>query len=372
MRILRVSYRVPPEPGGKERHVECLTRQQVRRGHHVTLAFRRGHAVPAGAEALPLRPTALSPVLALKSDVLAFAAEVAVTLRRHHPRPDLVHLHGDHVEASVLGPVCRRLGVPLVLTVHAALSRRHPRFTRAALRHVGSYIALGSATAGDLVRAGADPARVQVASSGLDLYAIARLAPRVPREPGLVVSVGSLEAMKNHALLIEAVRELRRTRPKVRLVIAGDGPDHERLRRLAGPGTGVELAGRLPREEVYPLMRRAEVFVLASRRLPGKGEGVPTAALEALALGTPVVVSSDAALDPVVTDHAAYRVFRTGSLVDLVSVLGPLLGDPRARREMGERGRAAAATLDWPAVADRMELAYDQALGTHRHGEAAR
>ncbi|MFC6086324.1 glycosyltransferase family 4 protein [Sphaerisporangium aureirubrum] len=371
MRILRVSYRVPPEPGGKERHVECLTRQQVRRGHHVTLAFRRGLAVPDGAEVLPLRPTMLSPVLARKSDVLAFAAEVAGTLRRH-PRPDLLHLHGDHVEASVLGPACRRLGVPLVLTVHAALSRRHPRFTRAALRHVGSYIALGTATAGDLMWAGADPDRIQVASSGLDLDAIARLAPYTAREPGLVVSVGSLEPMKNHALVAEAVRELRRTRPRVRLVVVGDGPDLDRLRRLAGPGTGVELAGRLSREQVYPLVRRAEAFVLASRRLPGKGEGVPTAALEALALGTPVVVSSDASLDPVVTGGAAYRVFRSGSLVDLVTVLGAVLDDPRARREMAEHGRAAAATLDWAAVAGRMEQSYDRALRTGRPREAAR
>ncbi|MEO3812791.1 glycosyltransferase family 4 protein [Sphaerisporangium sp. B11E5] len=359
MRILRVSYRVPPEPGGKERHVECLTRQQVRNGHHVTLAFRRGRVVPDGAEVLALRRTALSPVLALKSDVLAFAAEVAGAMRRR-PRPDLVHLHGDHVEASVLGPVCRRLGVPLVLTVHAALSRRHPRFTRAALRHVGSFIALGTATAGDLVRAGADPGRVQVASSGLDLPAMARLAPDGPREPGLVVSAGSLEPMKNHALLVEAVRELRRTRPHVRLVVAGDGPEHDRLRRLAGPG--VELAGRLPREELYPLVRRAEVFVLASRRLPGKGEGVPTAALEALALGTPVVVSSDATLDPVVTDRAAYRVFRSGSLAALTAELGAVLDDPATRRDLERRGRAAAATLDWPAMATRMELSYDRAL----------
>ncbi|ETK33480.1 glycosyltransferase family 4 protein [Microbispora sp. ATCC PTA-5024] len=187
MRILRVSYRVPPEPGGKERHVECLTREQLGRGHEVTLAFRKGTAVPAGADALALRPTPLSPLLAVKSDVLAFAAEVSRTLRRLR-RPDLVHLHGDHVEAAVLGPACRRLGIPLVLTVHAALSRRHTRFARRSLRGLHGYIAIGSGTARDLVRLGSDPTRIRVASSGLDLRELDRHAGPPERERGLVVA----------------------------------------------------------------------------------------------------------------------------------------------------------------------------------------
>ncbi|MGH3389964.1 MAG: glycosyltransferase family 4 protein, partial [Actinomadura sp.] len=369
VKILRVSYRVPPEPGGKERHVECLSREQARRGHEVTLAFRRGTTVPDGATVLQIRPTTLSRVLAAKSDVLAFAAETARALRAAGP-VDLVHLHGDHVEAAVLGPACRRLGIPLVLTVHAALTRRHRRFARRALRDVGAFIALGVPTAEDLAASGADPARILTMSSGLDTRRLAPYAVEAAREPGLVVTVGSLVPMKNHALLIEAVHRLRRTRPETRLVIAGDGPERARLHRLAGTDPEITFAGHLGRDDVYALVRRAEAFALASRRLPGKGEGVPTAALEALALGTPVVVSSDASLDPVVPDPATYRTFRSGSVDDLVAVLGAVLDDEAARRRMSALGRQAAAALDWTAVAGRVEDWYRVAFGPDRRGGA--
>jgi glycosyltransferase involved in cell wall biosynthesis len=361
MRIARVSYRVPPLPGGKERHVECLTREQVARGHEVTMMFRHGSVVPPGARHLPLATTALSRAMSLASDRLAFAAE-ATRAVRSLPGVDLLHLHGDHVEAMTLGPACRRLGIPLVLTVHGALSTRrpHPRLARTAFRFVDAFIALGSTTAADLADRGVDPRRISTMSSGLDLSGMPAPAP-TDREPGLLVSVGTLDPVKHHDLLIEAFHELRRTRPGLRLVIVGDGPERAALARLAAGGP-VELIGQFPRDEVYRLVSRAELFVLASRRLPGKGEGVPTAALEALALGTPVVVSSAATLDPVVPDQEAYRTFESGSVASLCEVVGTVLDDEPGRRRMSLLGARAARTLSWPMIADRVEEAYREVL----------
>lgn len=367
MHIMRVSYRVPPMRGGMERHVECLTRHQVLDGHRVTMSFRHGTAVPTGATRLPLPRTARSRTLAPVSDRLAFAAAAAAAVRdlcTGSPRRDvdLVHLHGDHIEAAWLGPMCRRVGIPLFLTVHGALSDRHQRLARHAFRYVEAFIALGSATAADLLARGVDRRRVLTMSSGLELSAMPSPADVRARERGLIVSVGSLDPVKNHGLLIEAFHELARSRPGMRLVIAGEGPERDHLSRLAARGSAVELAGPLPREEVYRLVQRAEVFVLASRRLSGKGEGVPTAALEALALGTPVVVSSEASLDPAVAVPEAYRVFPSGSKTDLVHVLRSLLDDESGRNRMSEIGACAAEELDWPRVAQRVEEWYRVAL----------
>ncbi|WP_373429248.1 glycosyltransferase family 4 protein [Streptomyces sp. V4I23] len=112
-------------PGGMERHVECLTREQLSRGHRVTLAFRHGTSVPDGAARLSLSRTALSRLLAPRSDRAAFAAEASATIRQlvggpHAHGVDLLHLHGDHVEGPVAGPLCRRLGIPLCMTFHAS------------------------------------------------------------------------------------------------------------------------------------------------------------------------------------------------------------------------------------------------------------
>lgn len=357
MRILRVGYRLPPEPGGKERHIERLTQEQLRQGHQVVVARRRGE-VPDGAETLPLRPTRASRLVSGKSDVIAFAMECARALPGAR-RIDLVHVHGDHREALALGPAVRRFGVPLVVTVHGALTTRHRHVMPWALRHVDGFIALGAQPRDGLLAAGIPARRIRTMSSGLDISRLDGFRERGPAEPGLIVSVGSLEKVKNHVLLIRAFHELRAVRPGIRLVIAGDGSERARLEQLAGAGSGVEFTGRISSDLTYSLVSRAQAFVLASSRLPTVGEGIPTAALEALALGTPVIVSSDATLDPVVADGGAYRVFRTGAMPELVTHLRSVLDDGPSRRRTAERGRLAVSGLDWPLVAARVGEWYE-------------
>ncbi|GAA3295645.1 glycosyltransferase family 4 protein [Dactylosporangium vinaceum] len=347
MRIVRVSYRVPPLPGGLERHVDMLTREQLARGHRVTLGFRHGEPIP-GADMLTLAVTPRSRALAGRSDVLAFGAEVAHTLRRPEPA-DLVHLHGDYLDAAQIGPACRRLGVPLVLTVHGALNLRHRGLARWALRHVDAFVALGARPTADLLALGVEPEAILTTSSGVDLTAIGPPAAAV--EPGLIVSVGALDPVKGHDTVIAAVDRLRATRPDAHLVIAGEGPLRDELARHSF----VTLAGTLPRHEVYALLGRAEAFVLASRRLPGKGEGIPTAALEALACGTPVVLSTEATLDPVIAP-SAYRTFPAGDAEALAAVLGTL---PAGR---DEHGPVAVQGRAWPRVAGEIEDWYGTAF----------
>ncbi|WP_169982232.1 glycosyltransferase family 4 protein [Microbispora sp. H10836] len=358
MRILHIGYRLAPEPGGKERYIARLAQEELRREHEVLVARRRGD-VPPGVAPVALEPTVAGRALAGRSDPVAFALECARALRRLGPL-DVVNLHGDHREALFLGPAAARLGIPLLLTVHGALAMRHRPIMPWAFRRVGGFVAVGARPAAELRGAGVPAQVISTMSSGLDLPLLEAVRARTPREPGLIVSVGNLLPVKNHALTIEAFHRLRADRPGARLVIAGEGPERARLERLARAGRGVELAGHLSGGEVYALMARAEVFVLASRRLPAIGEGIPTAALEALALGTPVVLSSEATLDPVVTDSGAYRVFRSGSVDDLATHLRVLTGSEAVRTRMAERGRRAVADLDWPQVAARIEDRYEE------------
>jgi glycosyltransferase involved in cell wall biosynthesis len=346
-------------PGGLERHVDMLTREQVARGHRVGLARRHGDPVP-GADVVELAPTPRSRALAARSDLLAFGAEAAHALRRPEPA-DLVHLHGDYLDASQIGPACRRLGVPLVLTVHSALNLRHRGLARWALRHVDAFIALGARPAADLRALGVEPEAIRTLSSGVDLAAVDARSTAQPVEPGLIVSVGTLDPMKGHDVAVDAVRRLRATRPAAHLVIVGEGPLRAELARRIGADGTATLAGALPREEIYALLGRAEAFVLASRRLPGKGEGIPTAALEALACGTPVVLSTEASLGPVISSEV-YRTFPAGDAEALAAALTGVLGDEPGRRRTGAAGRAAVEARAWPRVAAEIEDWYGTAF----------
>jgi glycosyltransferase involved in cell wall biosynthesis len=353
MRILHIGYRLPPERGGKERYIERLTHEQLLRGHQVLIAHRRGE-MPDGAKRLSLTPTRASHAISRKSDVTAFAVECAHALARAG-RIDVINVHGDHREALALGPVARRLGTPLIVTVHGALTSRHRLIMPWAFRHVDGFIAIGTRPTDDLLRVGIPAQRIRTMSSGLDLTHLAGFRNRSSVEPGLIVSVGSLEKVKNHTLTIGAFRKLRAVHPDARLVIVGDGAERAHLEQFAGPDSRIQFAGQISSDRVYSLVSRAQVFVLASRRFPTIGEGIPTAALEALALGTPVIVSSDASLDPIIEDHSAYRIFRSGSTGELVAHLRWVLGDEMSRLRMIERGLEAVSSLDWPLMAARIE-----------------
>ncbi|WP_433361659.1 glycosyltransferase family 4 protein [Streptosporangium sp. CA-115845] len=360
MRILHIGYRLPPDPGGKERYIERLVHEQTLRGHTVTVAHRRGD-VPRGAQTLPPIRTGLSRAVSRRSDVVAFGMECARALRRAR-RFDIVHLHGDHREALGLGAAARRLGIPSVLHVHGALTVRHQRIMPWALRHIDGFVVSGERPRAGLLTAGIPDRLMRIVPSGVAFDHLTRLRERHPVEQGLIVSVGSLVKVKNHALTIHAFHRLRATHPGVRLVIAGDGPERARLERLAGTGSEIEFAGHLSPDDVYSLMGRAQILVHASHRFPTIGEGIPTAPMEALALGTAVIVSSDSSLDPAIADEDAYRVFRTQSAEDLLTQLRTVLDDEMLCLRLMQRGVRAVAEHDWPLVAGHIEKWYETFL----------
>lgn len=111
-------------------------------------------------------------------------------------------------------------------------------------------------------------------------------APRALQAPPVILAAGRLVHQKGFDVLVRAFAILRRAQP-ARLVIAGDGPELESLRRLAqaeGCADDVEFAGYVA--DLREPMLRASAFVL-----PSRWEGLPGVLIESLALGTPVVAT---------------------------------------------------------------------------------
>lgn len=116
----------------------------------------------------------------------------------------------------------------------------------------------------------------------------------VPREGLHLLSVGRLEPMKGHERLIRAMPALRHRFPGVRLSIAGQGSQSDRLQgriRQLGLEDCVSLLGHVPQPE--RLYREADLLVL-----PSFYEGLPNVVIEALALACPVVAAAGAGGTP--------------------------------------------------------------------------
>jgi glycosyltransferase involved in cell wall biosynthesis len=176
---------------------------------------------------------------------------------------------------------------------------------------------------------------------GLDGARFAAVARRRrPAAPPTIAVLARLVPIKGVAVAIDALRHLR---TPARLVVAGDGPLAAALRARAA-GLPVALVGALDAAGVDDLLASAAVVVVPSLATAGgRREGMPLAALEALAAGVPLVATATGGLAELPTD-AAWQV-APGDPVALARAIDEALAaPPRAAAAAVARG------LDWSAV----------------------
>jgi len=293
-----------------------------------------------------------------RSDLLAWC-ELAAMLRRE--RFHIVHTH--NAKPGVMGRIAGRLvGVPCVAnTVHgfdatqddpiakrvafmgaervAALfsdvelyqSRADMRrAVRTALVRRSKAVFLGNGT--DLSRF--DPSRV-----GFDAGRSLRGQMGIEDKAVVVGTIGRLVAEKGYRELFCAARAVRERNPGVRFVVVGepdpakaDGISEAEMARASGD---VVFLGW--RDDIPSILAMMDVFVLPSWR-----EGVPRSAIEAAAMGTPMILSDIPGCRQVVTDGVEGVLVPVRNPDPLASAIERLAGDPMMRARMGAAARATA------------------------------
>jgi glycosyltransferase involved in cell wall biosynthesis len=174
--------------------------------------------------------------------------------------------------------------------------------------------------------------------------------------------------------VIDALPTLRRKRKGVRLLIAGDGPDEERLRSLVserGLDGVVTFAGRISHAEVGQAYAACDLLVYPRAATETTRLTTPLKPLEAMALGRPVLVSRLAPLLELVQPGVTGAAFTAGNAADLASACLELLRHPDMRRQLGEAGRAwVVRERQWSATLRDYPRAY-AAVMRSRAGEPA-
>lgn len=242
---------------------------------------------------------ALLPKIGMTPAPLLMAMAVKPVLRRlidegfDFDAIDAHYFYPDGVAAAMLG---KEFGKPVVITARGSDITLLPQYRwpgkmiRWAADQAAGIITVCNALREELIVLGADPAKVVSLRNGVDLELfrpVDRAAVR--KELGVdgftLLSVGNLVPVKGHELTIGALKEL----PEARLMIAGSGPERERLEALAVQlqvTDRVRFLGPQPQAKLREYYNAADAMVLSSSR-----EGWANVLLESMACGTPVVAS---------------------------------------------------------------------------------
>ncbi len=279
-------------------------------------------------------------------------------------RPDLVHttLYEADLAGRVAATVTRTPVVSSLVNVAYGPEHRHapglsPSKVRAAqatdvltCRTVRRFHALTHHVAEEMAgRLMLRRSRIEVVPRGRDARLLGSRSPErcaeVRARLGLAVDAPVLVAAARHEhqkgldTLVAAFPEVRRAVPGVQLVVAGrEGNDTPLIRELVASG-GCEGAVHLlgSRTDVPDLIAAADVFVA-----PSRWEGLGSAVMEAMGIGTPIVAGDVAAIRETVSGEGAFLV-PPADPAALAAALVGVLRDPRCAEERaavaGERFR---------------------------------
>lgn len=352
MRIVRLANFVAPRSGGLRTALTELGAGYLAEGHEAVLIVpgERDGDEPAGQ----------GRVITLRGPRVPFTGGYRVLLRRRRIAGLLAGLAPDSLEVSDrttlrwTGRWARRHGARAVMVSHESLAALlgmaipapalarvlADALNRRTARAYDQIICTTAWAAAEFTRI--DAPNLRRAPLGVDL---ATFTP--PHEAGakadpdvLLVHCGRLSVEKKPERSLTTLGTLRAGGVDARLIVAGDGPLRDRLeRRAMREELPVRFTGFInERAELAALLGSADV-VLA----PGPAETFGLAALEALACGTPVVVSAESALPEVVGDAGASVAGE-----DLAAGVRAVLARPEPERRAAARARAER--YGWPAA----------------------
>jgi phosphatidyl-myo-inositol dimannoside synthase len=364
-RTLLVTNDYPPRVGGIQRTLEALVRRFP--PDRIAVLCPDAEGAAAFDEAAPYRvfrqpERFLWPTRDIgrrvRSAVGEFGAEVV--------------LFGAIYPLALLGPGLARSGTPYLAAAHGfeywlSIAPGTHALVRRATSEAARVPVMCSVFIARVVRAAVpDRVPVSVMYPGADLDVFRPDLPfgDVLQRHGLdgrrvVVCVSRLVARKGQDALIRSMPAVRGRVPDAALLIVGDGPERERLERLAAraPGDSIVFAGQVSERDLPRYYRAGDVFAMPCRtRLGGlEVEGWGNVFIEAAACARPVVVGdSGGARESLVPSETGLLV--DGSNDDAVAdAVASLLEDPARAEELGLAGRARVErSFTWERAAEQL------------------
>jgi glycosyltransferase involved in cell wall biosynthesis len=388
MRILNVTQSYAPffEFGGPPVKVRALSEGLAKLGHEVTvltadwgLQKRAGQfaeewpteASPFGHRSKVNGVTAIYLANWFHYRAVSWNPALGRYLRARLGNFDVAHIFGLY---DFFGPrtakECRTRGIPYVVEpigmfvpiVRSVRMKRlyHRVWGHEMLEGASAVVATGEQERDEIVEGGIPASKVVVRRNGVEGPRTVperggfRAAMKIPVEAKLVLFLGRLSSKKSPELLLEAFADLREDLAHLAFVGPDEGGMLTKLRSMAeklGISGRMHFSPALTGDAKWRAYRDADVFVL-----PSLNENFGNTAAEAVAVGTPVIVTDQCGVAPLLRDKAGLVVRHDRG--ELAAALRELLGNGELYGRLQAGCRSAFEALGWEQPTLEMEMLY--------------
>jgi len=388
MKSLLISSTFPPRLGGRENYVYQLF-AHLPQGEVVVLTpDRQGDWEQFDAQSLAEKkikiircvPERLRWFLGKRRDRLDWVRYLARLCRREQVR--VVHCATALPDGLTGLLIKRALGLPYVGYVFGLEILRYEDQPWAkermllGLKEASCVVAISEFTKRQVVRLGIPSERIVLVPPAVEMDAFypdpaAGLAVR--RRYGLggkkvLLTVGRLVARKGHDRVIEALPAILRQVPDTVYLITSDGPERERLEKLAqtvGVEQDVIFTGPVPQSELLSYYNAADVFIMASRQMGSDVEGFGIVFLEASACGVPVIGGRSGGVVDAVADGESGFLVDPNDPADIAQRVVTLLQDTDLARRLGRQGlHRVRKQFTWASAAAQIRAVNEELSAT--------
>jgi glycosyltransferase involved in cell wall biosynthesis len=390
MRILNVTQSYAPffEFGGPPEKVRALSEGLVQLGHDVTVLTADWGLERRLAE-FPGEPRAENSPFGKKREVRSVKAiylanwfhyhaaswnpALARYLRARLQNFDVVHIFGLY---ELLGPrtaaAAQKLKIPYVvepigmfvpIVRNLFLKRAYHRFVgREMLRNAAAIIATAEQEKSELIAGGIPADKIVLRRNGvavpdsLPARGAFRASLNIPADARLILFLGRLSQKKSPDLLLQAFAQLSPSSPPVHLAFVG--PDESgmlaRLHQMAqqlNVARRVHFSGPLAGDSKWSAYRDADIFVL-----PSQNENFGNTAAESVAAGTPVIVTDQCGIAPLLDGVAGVAVQHSAE--SIAQTISRLVSNPILYTQLKNGCATAVQRLDWGVPIREMDSLY--------------
>jgi glycosyltransferase involved in cell wall biosynthesis len=381
MRVVMLSNSFPPQIGGIQEHVSNLAQTLARQGHQlkiVTVRRNKSERVRDKFVGLDVvRVPQLNLPKTLTTQYLAITTALLIAMRLRG-QADVVHYHTFWPDAFTAFVVNKF--VPTVYTAHEsrfllmAEQPRSRRWLKLALRPFQGILAPSTELLEVTRQLGVSPEKSAFIANAVDARKFrpdvngetVRARYGVPVDHCLILCPRRLVPKNGLEFLVESLPSIRRRFSNVSVLIAGDGPERQKLEarvRELGLHDSVIFAGSQNNNALPEFYAAADIVAIPSLK-----EATSIAGLEAMASACAVVATNVGGLPEIIEDGVNGMLVPPRDPEALAQAITHLIETPELRKQLGLAARARVEQkFTWEQVASETTRAYERAIAVwHR------